>query len=99
MKRWIVMLSFLFLLCGCQKTEDRQLICVEGDLYVSTGLEMPVEMDPSSYLGTISSSVEPGQVPTEEGQSNFGNVGEIYARFGEGLAVVINHEWVKFVRE
>lgn len=101
MRKWIFLLSLLLLLCGCSRTEEtRQLICVGGELYYSTGQAMPVEMDPSSYLGVITSSVEPGQIPTEEGQTNFGNLGEIYARLGEkGLAVIIEQERVRFLKE
>lgn len=99
MKKWLVLILLLLLLSGCGKEDDRQLICVGGELYYSTGEAMPVEMDPSSYLGVITSFVEPGQIPTEEGQTNFGNLGQIYARLGKGLAVMVDHEWVRFLKE
>ena len=99
MKKWLVLILLLLLLSGCGKEEDRQLICVGGELYYSTGKEMPVEMDPSSYLGVITSSVEPGQIPTEEGQTNFGSLGQVYAQLGNDLAVMVDHEWVQFLKE
>ena len=108
----IVIVVIIAGLIANPKTEDnitednisdlRPMIMVNGDLYLDTGREVPVEMDESAILGEIKSSVAQYEKPTEEGQTNFGFIGAEYAYF-EGhedyIVLLINNEWVLFEKE
>ncbi len=72
---------------------------VEGDIYLDTGKQMPVEMEDAAILGTITSSVEGSETPKQNGQSNFGCEGAPYAFLDDGLAVLLENEWVFFEKE
>lgn len=86
--------------CANQSPADlRPMVCVEGVLYVDTGKAVPVEIDPSAILGTIGSSVDSSEIPTENGQSNFGSVGAEYAFCEDYLVVMLNDEWYRFDSE
>lgn len=81
-------------------TWDRKpMIMVNGELFLDTGKEVPVEIDESAIIGEISSSVDQSEKPTEEGQTNFGNIGAKYAHFEDNIVVLINNEWVLFEKE
>jgi len=71
-------------------------IVVDGTRYVSTGREMPAEIDPSAIIGTVTGVVHGSQQPTEEGVINFPAPDAVYARVADGIAVRIEHEWVLF---
>ena len=69
-------------------------IMVDGVVYYSTGREMPIEFDESAIQEVISYT---DGIPTEDGQINFDPELEArYAKFGEDIAVLMNHEWVHF---
>ena len=91
------------LLCACRAQDTRwdrkPAVMVSGVLYLDTGKAVPVEMDESALLGAISSSVAGHELPTEDGQSNFGCVGAKYAHFEGELVVLLNHEWYLFEKE
>ena len=95
----------LTMLIGCspaepdEKWDRRPMIMVDGVIYLDTGKEMAVEMEESAFLGTITSSVDGSEMPTQNGESNFGGEGAPYAYLDEGLVVLLNHEWVFFEKE
>lgn len=91
--------------CGNKEVEEKMLgdripmIMVEEYIYLDTGEKMPVEIDDMAILGNITSEVAGSEIPTQNGQSNFGCVGSKYAYFDDGIAVMINNEWQYFKRE
>ena len=91
---------------GVQGTSDnpapydfRPMLMVGGVIFMDTGKELSVEIDPSAILGEITSSVTGDKRPTEDGQSNFECVGSQYAYYEDGLVVLINNEWYLFERD
>ena len=108
MKKYIsIILAALciFLIVGCSKSEQGvpdtpntmvPSIIYEGDLYRTTGKEIPAEVDESAIVGEISSIVPLTQLPTKEGEANFGQIGDQFAVTSNGLLVKMNHEWVVF---
>ena len=101
----IVIVIFIIGLITNPKSDEattwdrRPMIMVNGELYLDTGKEVPVEIDESAIIGEISSSVDQSEKPTEEGQTNFGNIGAKYAHFEDNIVVLINNEWVLFEKE
>ena len=77
--------------------DRRPMIMVDGVLYLDTGKD--VHYPYSVIHGEITSSVDQSEKPTEEGQSNFGNIGAGYAYFEDGIVVLLNNEWVLFEKE
>ena len=71
-------------------------IMYEGSLYRTTGKAIPVEVDESAIVGEISSVVPLSQLPSKDGEANFGQIGDPYAITSDGLLVIMNHEWVLF---
>ena len=71
-------------------------IMYEGSLYRTTGKTIPAEVDESAILGEINSVVPLSQLPTKDGEANFGQIGDPYAITSDGLHVIMNHEWVIF---
>ena len=67
-----------------------------GKLYRTTGKQIPAEVDESAIVGRISSVVSLSQLPSNEGEANFGEVGDPYAITRDGLLVIMGHEWVMF---
>jgi hypothetical protein len=51
---------------------------------------------PNGFEGLKNIPFDSAEIPTENGQSNFGCAGAKYAYFEDGLAVLLNHEWVYF---
>ena len=68
----------------------------EGSLYRTTGKAIPAEVDESAIVGEISSVVPLSQLPSKDGEANFGQIGDPYAITSDGLLVIMNHEWVIF---
>ena len=50
----------------------------------------------AAIAGTISSVVPLSQFPANEGDANFGQVGDPYALTADGLVVLLNNEWTLF---
>ena len=73
-------------------------IMYEGSLYRTTGKAIPAEVDESAIVGEISSVVPLSQLPTKDGEANFGQIGDPYAITSDGLLVIMGHEWVIFER-
>jgi len=68
-------------------------------LHLDTGEKVQVERDDSAIIGTITAEVDSSEIPTENGQSNFGCFGSEYAYCYEGIVVMINSEWQYFRKE
>ena len=79
--------------------DRRPMVMVCGEIFLDTGKELAVEIDPSEVLGEITSSVTQDRSPTKDGQSNFGCVGSQFAYYEDGLVVLINNEWYLFERD
>lgn len=107
-------LSFLVLIlffitsitaCGNKEVEEKMLgdripmIMVEEYLYLDAGEKIPVEIDDMAIIGNITSEVAGSEIPTQNGQSNFGCVGSEYAYFDDGIVVMINNKWQYFRKE
>lgn len=71
-------------------------IVYEGNLYRTTGKQIPATVDESAFVGRINSVVPLSQLPSNEGEANFGAVGDPYALTSDGLIVLVNHEWTIF---
>lgn len=71
-------------------------IMYEGSIYRTTGKAIPAEVDESAIVGEIGSVVPLSQLPTKDGEANFGQIGAPYARTIDGLLVIMNNEWVLF---
>ena len=71
-------------------------IMYEGNLYKTTGKQIPAEVDETDIVGNISSVVPLSQFPTNDGEANFGQVGDPYALTADGLVVLLNNEWTLF---
>ena len=71
-------------------------IMYEGSLYRTTGKAIPAEVDEAAIVGEISFVVPLSQLPSKDGEANFGQIGDPYAITSDGLLVIMNHEWVIF---
>ena len=99
MKKYIpITLSIIcfLLFVGCSKKEQIvpetpnamvPSIIYQGSLYRTTGKQIPAEVDESAIVGEISSVVPLTQLPTKEGEANFGEIGDQYAITSDGLLV------------
>lgn len=106
MKRWIAaaLLILTAVLAGCSaQVEYPQAIMVNDVIYYSTGELLPVEMDPESMAGFVTSCVY--GLPEENGQANFDDaLGKAYAicqdaEGNEGVAMDMNGGWLFFRAE
>lgn len=53
--------------------EPTRMVMVDGRLYYDTGRASTMTARCGTMDGTIASTVEPGETPTQDGQSNFGS--------------------------
>lgn len=86
---------------GMPDKPNVQVPCVvyQGVLYCTTGeLILDVDVDESMIIGEITSVVDMTELPTKDGEANFGQVGMPYALVSEGLAVRIDNFWRLFVK-
>ena len=103
MKKGFCFLLGLLLLAGCARKPEpeapnamRPSVMHEGVLYSTTGKQLPAEVDESAIVGYVTSTVPLSQLPTENGQSNCGNLGAPYAVTSDGFLVLVDHEWTLF---
>ncbi len=101
-------LLYMFLLisigvCGCEREESVNppgslvpSVMMEDALYYTTGLEVEIEIDKSEYIGEITSVVSLAQWPEENGQANIPYEGAPYARYEEGIVLLIQGDWILF---
>ena len=97
MKRILVFtmaLCFMLAVIDCRALTYKPTIIYDGKLYRVTFREVAGDVDPSAILGTITSVVPPSELPTEEGQANFGDTDTPYAMTDIGLVVLYGEEWV-----
>lgn len=101
---WVCMV-FVYLgltACSGQKTPDPEtwIVMLNGILYYGTDETGPMG-DSGCVGGKIQSTVEAGEIPTENEQSNFGAVGNPYTRDeGDGgIMVSVGEEWYCFYAE
>lgn len=95
-------LALILLCAGCGSKEEVSaagdypaMLMVDGVLYKTTGEPVPVELD-ESVTETVSSYTD--TEPTEDGQQNFDrSCTVIYGMTSDGLMVMTDHEWVRFV--
>lgn len=72
------------------------MVVIDGELYGDSGKESTRERD-ESFDGRITSSVDSGQKPTEDDQSNFGmGYGYQYGPNGT-IEIFINNKWCVFL--
>ena len=73
-----------------------RMVMVDGVLYQDTGRESPLTARCGTMDGEITSQVEAGQQPEEDGQSNFGT-GFGYQFTGEGVVeLFLEDKWMVF---
>ncbi|MDO4573215.1 MAG: hypothetical protein Q4C13_07585 [Clostridia bacterium] len=71
-------------------------IVYNGEVYCTTGKQVPAEVDESAIVGKVTAVVPLSEWPSEEGQANFGEIGAPYAITSDGLVVEVNNEWTIF---
>ncbi len=76
-------------------------IMVDGELYFSTGEEMPIEPD-ESEIRTVTSVINGSELPSKDGEINFASRETKYAKindYEEYIVVLLDSEWVKFEKK
>ena len=97
----ILLLVSIFSLSGCHEEPSTPNALVpsimnNGEIYCTTGKQMPGEVAEDAIIGEITSIVSLSQWPEEEGQANFDILGAAYATTSDGLVVLVNDEWTLF---
>jgi len=77
-------------------TLPAETVIFDGDRYVSTGKQLPVEVDESAIVGHITLVLPGNRLPMNEGEANFGTVGDPFAITSEGFLVLLDNEWTLF---
>lgn len=106
-RRLILLLIFISILSiGCGKNKgsvakQSKMLMVENKTWYSTEKVIDIDIDENDIFGVIKSSVDIGEEPVENGQSNFGEVGADYTFFddSDSILVFLNEEWILFVDE
>lgn len=98
-----VLILSMLLPGGCSSREEtaEMILKVNDTLYYGTGETGPMG-DADCVEGQILSTVEEGTVPTENGSSNFGCVGNHYTfDSGDGFIMVFldDEKWYCFYKE
>lgn len=88
-------------LFGCRREASAPNTCVpsvmyDGNLYSTTGKQLPGEVAEEAFVGRITSTVPPTQWPEEDGQANFEGLDSPYAITSTGFVVMFNQEWTLF---
>lgn len=94
----------LFVGCGAKESKDTPdtpnakppAIMVNSTIYYSTGKEIVIEIDESEFLGHISSVISIAKLPSEDGQANIPYEGAPYAKYQEGIVVLMDDVWIFF---
>ena len=97
----ILLLISILSLAVCHKEPSTPNACVpsimyNGEIYCTTGKQMPGEVADDAIIGEITSTVSLSQWPEEDGQANFDILGAAYATTSDGLVVFIDNEWTLF---
>lgn len=103
---WIFLLIFSITLIGCKNEkidtagEDSEFaVNVNGIVYYDTGIEVE-KVDENFFVGIITSTCENNEIPTENGQSNFGTgmkyqfikEGELKVQYASGTCILFKTE-------
>ncbi|MBE7004076.1 MAG: hypothetical protein E7425_07300 [Ruminococcaceae bacterium] len=98
----LALLLFFLTSCGAPQAEPTTpntylpSVMYDGSLYLSTFKQISGEVDSLAIVGKVSSTVPLSQLPTENGQANFEALDAPYAITDEGLAVLVDSEWILF---
>ena len=97
----ILLLISILSLSGCHKEPSTPKALVpsimyNGEIYCSTGKQMPGEVAEDAIIGEITSTVPLSQWPEEDGQANFDFLGAAYAYTSVGLVAFIDNVWTLF---
>ena len=103
----ILVLCTVIAFASCGKSQDEPTtpntylptIMYDGKLYRSTFKGIEGEVDQAEIIGYVSSTVPLSQLPTENGQANFGDTNTPYAMTNSGLVVMFNSEWTLFATD
>ncbi len=103
----ILVLCTIIALAGCGKSQTEPTtpntylptIMYDGKLYRSTFKGIEGEVDQTEIIGNVSSTVPLSQLPTENGQANFGDTDTPYAMTESGLVAKFNGEWTLFTTD
>ncbi len=82
-----------------KKWDRIPMVMVDGELYLTTGIEGDSEREDTLMDGEITSAVDSSEVPTENDQSNFGK-GYGYQYGTEGtIEIFMNEKWWVYATE
>lgn len=102
-----ILMIGLFLFTGCSASSEpapetpntmQPAIFVEGELYYTTGMEMPIE-PAEEAIKKVTGVTDHRELPKKEGEINFPVEDAVYARISDGkeyVVVLIESEWVRF---
>jgi len=109
MRKRLISLAILglFLLTGCEGPSEpvsetpntmHPAIVVEGELYYTTGREIPIE-PAEEAIKKVTGVADHRELPKKEGEINFPMEDTVYAKISDGneyVMVLIDAEWVRF---
>lgn len=106
----IMILLSVILITGCQNNAPNPVaetpntmppsIMVDGEIYSTTGIQMPIE-PVESTIKTVSSVIKGTELPSSDGEINFPIPDTQYAKINDReiyIVVLIDLDWVKFER-
>lgn len=99
--RTLFLIMIVLELSGCQNKASTPNACVpsvmyNGDIYCTTGKQLPGEVAENAIIGKITSTVSLSQWPEEDGQANFDGLDSPYAITSDGFVVLLDNEWTLF---
>lgn len=71
-------------------------IMINDTLYYSTGTHISVDIDESEFIDRITSTVSISQMPTENGQANIPFENSPYAKYENGIILLMDNQWILF---
>ena len=83
---------------GLKETWDGKVM-VDGEIYVYTAYEIPVEIEKEFIIGEIDSFVGNYEKPSKDSQANFDIKGSKYAKYEDDIVVLIDKEWILFMNQ
>lgn len=76
--------------------DDVRMVMIEGKLYYDTGSDSDITARCGVMDGQITSTVQSGEIPSENNQSNFGTEYGFQFVDDNNVDVLINGHWVRF---
>ena len=100
----LIMIAIIVPFATTAKVQSEEMLFVMGKVYTTTrddvtekvAGELAIAEFDSHFIGVIETTVEKGQVPAKELQSNFGHIGAEIVFSGSGIAVNIDGKWIQF---